>query len=164
MATIFELTKEQARLKDLVESGELTEEMAADTFEGMEFDLDNKINDYCRVINSMNADLTTIENEISRLSVLKSEKQNQIKNIKRTLMLGLNGIEKTKFDTGLFKGHLRKGPQSVVITNEGDIPAEYITVKVTEQPDKAALKAALKLGDKIKGCELATGESSLVIK
>lgn len=164
MSTIFELTGEQLKLKQAIESGELTEEMAADTFEGMEFELNEKINDYCRVINSMEADLTTIENEINRLSVLKSEKKNQIKRIKQTLLNGLSAIEMTKFDTGLFKGHTRKGSVSVNVLNESEIPAEYIEMIVQEKPDKNAIKAALKLGEKIPGVELKTGESSLVIK
>lgn len=164
MPSIFELTKQQTDLKALVESGELDQEMAADTFEGMDHELDEKINDYCRVLNSMAADLTTIENEIARLQTLKVEKQNQIKAIKKTLMFGLSGIEKSKFDTGLFKGYVRKGSQSVKVIDSNEIPSEYIEVKVTEQPDKTAIKNALKAGEKVKGAELVTGESSLIIK
>ncbi len=164
MPSIFQLTKQQADLKALVESGELDHEMAVDTFEGMDHELDEKINNYCRVLNSMVADLTTIENEIARLQTLKVEKQNQIKAIKKTLMFGLSGIEKSKFDTGLFKGHVRKGSQSVKVIDSNEIPSEYIEVKVTEQPDKTAIKNALKAGEKVKGAELVAGESSLIIK
>jgi len=164
MPSIFELTKEQAQLKALVESGEMTAGDASDTFEGMDHELNQKIDDYCRVINSMGADLTTIENELARLQTLKIEKSNQIKAIKKTLMFGLSGIEKTKFDTGLFKGHVRKGSQSVKVIDANEIPAEYIEVKVTEQPDKTAIKNALKAGDKVQGVELVTGDSSLIIK
>ena len=164
MSTIFELTGEQLKLKQAIENGDLSEEMAADTFEGMEFELNDKINDYCRVLNSMNAVLVTIENEIKRLQVLQSEKKNQIKRVKQTLVVGLSTIERTNFDTGLFKGHIRKGSQSVNILNEREIPAEFIETIVTEKPDKAAIKAAMKSGEKVKGCELKTGDSSIVIK
>lgn len=164
MSTIFELTGEQLKLKQAIENGDLTEEMAQDTFEGMEFELNDKINDYCRVLNSMNADQVTIENEIKRLQVLQTEKKNQIKRVKQTLIIGLSTIEKANFDTGLFKGHIRKGVQSVNILNERDIPADFIETIVTEKPDKNAIKNALKLGEKVAGCELKTGDSSIVIK
>jgi len=164
MPSIFELTKEQAELKAKVEQGVFSEEDTADTFEGMEHELNDKISDYCHVLNSMNADLTTIKNEIDRLKTLQGEKQNQTKRIKQTLIAGLSGIEKTSFDTGLFKGHIRKGSQSVNVLNAGEIPAEYIETKVTESPDKTAIRNALKAGEKVPGAELITGDSSIVIK
>ena len=164
MPSIFELTKEQAELKAKVEQGVFSEEDTADTFEGMQHELNDKISDYCHVLNSMNADLTTIKNEIDRLKTLQGEKQNQTKRIKQTLIAGLSGIEKTSFDTGLFKGHIRKGSQSVNVLNAGEIPAEYIETKVTESPDKTAIRNALKAGEKVPGAELITGDSSIVIK
>jgi hypothetical protein len=164
MPSIFELTKEQAELKQKVEDGLFSEDDVQDTFEGMEHELNEKISNYCHVINSMTAEQTTIENEISRLQVLLGEKKNQIKRVKQTLIAGLSGIEKTKFDTGLFKGHIRKGVQSVNIVNVSDIPEKFIEVKVQEVPDKTAIKSALKAGERIPGVELKTGDSSLVIK
>lgn len=164
MSTLFELTKDQAELKALVESGELTEEMAADTFEAMQMELDDKITAYCRVIQSFDNDLALIKAEIDRLTTLKGEKENQIKRVKKSLMLGLVNLEKNNFDTGLFKGHIRKGSVSVNILDPNKIPAEFIEVKVQEVPDKNAIKAALKDGAKIEGAELKQGESSLVIK
>lgn len=164
MSTLFELTGEQLKLKQAIESGELTEEMAADTFEGMELELNDKINDYCRVIQSMQNDELLIKTEIDRLQVLLGEKRNQIKRIKQSLLIGLGSIEMSKFDTGLFKGHTRKGPVSVNIINETEIPPEFIETIVTEKADKNAIKQALKLGENIPGAELKTGESSLIIK
>jgi cell division protein FtsX len=164
MPSIFELTKEQSQLKALIESGELSQEDAADTFEGMEHELDSKIDSYCHVLNHLDAQLTAIQNEKTRYAQLEAEKKNEIKRVKQTLLAGLSGIEKTKFDTGHFKGHIRKGSQSVKVIDANEIPAEYIEVKVTEQPDKTAIKNALKAGDKIQGVELVTGDSSLIIK
>jgi phage host-nuclease inhibitor protein Gam len=164
MPSIFELTKEQADLKSKVEQGFFSEEDIADTFEGMEHELNDKISSYCHVLNSMNADLTTIKNEIERLKTLQNEKQNQIKRVKQTLISGLGGIDKTNFDTGLFKGHIRKGSQSVNVINSEEIPAQYIETKIVESADKTAIKNALKAGDKIPGVELITGDSSLVVK
>lgn len=164
MTSIFKLTEQQQKLKSLVESGELSPEQAADTFEGMDHELNEKIDSYCHVLNSMNADLTTIENEIERLKVLQIQKKNEIKRVKQTLMFGMQNVEKNNFDTGLFKGYIRKGSQSVKINNSEDIPAEFVEIKVTEQPDKTAIKNALKAGGKVSGAELVIGESSLVIK
>ena len=147
-----------------VESGELSAEDAADTFEAMNGELDDKINDYCRVIQSMEADLETINNEISRLTRLKTEKQNQIKGVKSSLRFGLDSVEKTKFDTGIFKGYFRKGAESLNILNQDLIPSDYIFTEVNYKADKKAIKEAIKNGESVEGVEVTTGEPSLIIK
>lgn len=164
MPSIFELTKEQADLKSLIESGELSQEDAADTFEAMQLEFDDKVKAYCVVTRSMELELENLTSELDRLSKLKTQKQNEIKRIKQTLIAGLKNADITKFDVGTFKGHIRSGVQSVKILNADAIPAEYVEVKVTDVPDKTAIKNALKAGEKIEGVELVTGDSSLVIK
>ncbi len=164
MSSIFQLTTEQLSLKRLVESGELTEEMVADTLEGMDHELDQKIESYCHVINAMNADLLTIDNEITRLKTLQYEKKNQVTRVKRQLTDGLQRIGKTKFDTGLFKGHIRKGVESVKITDDSWLPSDFISEKITVSVDKNGLKKWIKEGNECQGVELVAGDSSLIIK
>jgi len=164
MTTMRELTKDQADLKALVEAGEICESIASDTFEGMQYEIDQKITNYCQVINSMESDLTVIQNEFARLKVLETQKKNQIKALKQHFMHGLIGLDQNSFDVGLFKGHIRKGSQSVKVSNADDIPAQFIETKVQQVPDKTAIKNALKAGEKVSGAELVTGESSLIIK
>lgn len=164
MPSIFELTKEQAELKAKVESGLFTEEDAADTFEMMNLEFDDKVKGYCVVIRSLELELENLTSEKNRITDLETQKKNQIKSVKQTLIAGLTNADKTKFDVTTFKGHVRKGSQSVNVLNADNIPAEYIETKVQQVPDKTAIKNALKAGEKVEGAELVTGESSLIIK
>ena len=164
MPSIFELTKEQAELKALVTSGEISQEDAQDTFEAMNMEFDDKVKSYCVVIRTLELELENLTSEKNRLTTLESQKKNEIKRVKQTLITGLSNAERSNFDVGTFKGHIRKGVQSVKILNADNIPAEYIETKVEQVPDKTAIKAALKAGEKLDGAELVTGESSLIIK
>lgn len=149
---------------NLVESGELTEEDAKDTFSGMESELNEKLNDYNSVLRSLGLDLELIDSEMARLSKLKSEKQNQINGVKARIINGLTNINKNKFDTGLFKGHIRKGVASVKVVNPEKIPAEFVETEVLEKANKTAIKKAMQDGQEIAGCELTIGKPSLITK
>ena len=61
MASIYELTSSQKQLMDMVESGDISEEDAFDTFEGMQGQLNDKINDYLFVRRDMMETITNID-------------------------------------------------------------------------------------------------------
>lgn len=44
--------------------------------------------------------------------------------------------------------------ESVEVDNEREIPAEYMRQKTTSEPDKLAIKAAIKAGEEVSGCRL----------
>jgi len=57
---------------------------------------------------------------------------------------------------------LSNSPQSVRITDENAIPDQFLRIK--KEPDKAAIKDALKSGDIVAGAELSNGGQSLTIR
>ena len=66
------------------------------------------------------------------------------------------GLQRLEGQTNTFV--LKKLPASVDITDETLIPVEYIRVKVSEEPDKVAIKAAIKEHgeDAVPGARLLT--------
>lgn len=165
MSSIFELTSQQAELEKLVENGDLSAEDTADTFEGMTGQLNDKINDYCKVRNKMIRESEMIQAEIDRLTELKTRKNNQVKNLTNSLRSGLENIGQTKFDTGMFTGYFRKGLTSLNVLDATKIPDQYITTSVSEKVDKTQLKKDIESGAlKCDGAEIVTGDYSLIIK
>lgn len=151
----------------LVESGEISQEDAADTFEGMQAELNDKINDYLLVRRDMLDTISNIDSEINRLTKLKKTKVNQVKALTERLRNNLEGVNKTKFDTGIFKGHFRKGSVSIRVNDSSLIPDEYIETEITEKVKANDLKKAIESGEveiSSNAAELVTGESSLIIK
>ena len=56
-----------------------------------------------------------------------------------------------------FSAKIAKKPASVVILDSARLPGEYVTVKMTESPDKIALKKAIEAGAIIDGVSLQQG-------
>lgn len=67
------------------------------------------------------------------------------------------GIKEIKAADGTFAAKFAKNPPSVEIFDESQIPAELMRVKT--EPDKAAIKAAIKAGQNVPGAKLAESES-----
>ena len=167
MASIYELTSAQKELMNMVESGDISSEDAADTFEGMQGELNDKINDYLYVRRDMLDAVSNIDAEIERLKTLKTTKKNQIKSLTKRLQNNLEGINKNSFDTGLFKGHFRKGGKSLKVHKPEQVPDEFVETSITENVDATALKKAIESGEITLSsdvAEIVTGESSLIIK
>lgn len=167
MASIYELTSKQRELIDLVESGDISSDDAADTFEGMQGELNDKINDYLFVRRDMLDTISNIESEVDRLNELKKVKINQVKALTDRLKNNLDGINQAKFDTGLFKGCFRKGGKSIKIHKADMIPDKFVKTSVTEKVDAAQLKKAIESGEVTLSSDIAEiviGESSLIIK
>jgi len=57
---------------------------------------------------------------------------------------------------------LRKGTESVAITNEKEIPSQLCRITVT--PDKAEIKKQLQAGVQIDGAELITGPQTISVR
>lgn len=162
MTTLFELTKEQQQVLSLVENGDLSQEEVTDTLEALQMEIEDKVTAYCHVNRKLSSELEMLVNEEKRIKELKTQKQNEVSRLKQQLKLAMQNAGMAKIDVGLFKVSTRKGVDSVNVIDQDKLPSQFI--KTTVAPDKTAIKAALKAGEKLDGAELVTGESSLIIK
>ena len=113
------------------------------------------------------ADLDAIKAEIEKLTARAKIKENRIERVKKYLAddLAAEITEKNKnphFETSRVSLSLRSS-DSVKITDESVIPADYMRVKTTSEPDKTAIKKAIKAGGTVNGAVLVT-KNNLQIK
>lgn len=59
---------------------------------------------------------------------------------------------------------IRKGADVLVIEDEGQLPSQLMTVKTTRTPDKMAIKAQLKAGEKVPGAKLEKGADVISVR
>ena len=111
----------------------------------------------------MKQSLNVINCEIERIEKLKKQKENEIKNLKSWMMIGLDAAKVKKIDLDIFKISTRAGSKSVKIIDKDKIPDAYVETKVTFMPNKFAIRKALEAEIKLDGVELVTGERSLTI-
>ena len=161
MSSIYELTAEYLSLMEMAEDPDIDEQAFMDTLEGIEGALEDKADNYAKVIRNLEADAAACDAEAKRLRAKKQTIENNVKRMKGALQYAMQTTGKVKFKTPLFSFGIRKNPASVVIdtANVRDFPDEYI---IESEPilDKKALKDALKAGEDLSGlCHLEQSES-----
>jgi hypothetical protein len=161
---LYKISDDYKGLQELVEKGEVTPDMVADSLDGVHAMFDEKAKAVVTIANDFKRNVEVIDSEIARLNDLKKSMISQQNSLKEYLRLNMErtGIKKIQCD--LFTITLRKGSQTAQINDESALPDEYVTVKTTVSPDKRSILSSLKNGEDIPGAELATGKTSILIK
>lgn len=115
--------------------------------------LQNKSVAYSFVIKEIDNECEIIDNEIKRLQAMKKARENASTRLKNNIKEAMDLFQIDEIKTPLIKINFRKS-ETVEVDDVNALPADYKVVKVTEQADRAAIKAALKDGIQIKGCRI----------
>lgn len=159
---IYQIKEQYMKLQALAESGEFDQEAIQEAIEMIDDTAEDKAESYGLVMKNLESNVLGLEAEIERLTNLKKSVQSNIDFMKNNLSELLIAAKKEKFKTEHFSFSFRKS-ESVNITSADEIPNDYIKVKVTESPDKTAIKKAIKAGEKVPGAEIVS-KKNLQIK
>ncbi len=158
-----ELTSRVARLAEQLDSddeetrsqaiGEL--EAALLQEEGHRQALDSKADSYCWVIEHLRGQAAYRQQQAKRLVELARGEESRADALEESLVLVLTRLQPaaTRFSFPHHELTSRKS-QAVEIDDEQALPPEWLALKTTSQPDKAAIKEALKAGHSIPGAQL----------
>jgi hypothetical protein len=154
--SIFNIEQNYNKLAEqLIDNdGELTSELS-EQLAITEEQLQNKSVAYSFVIKEMDADVDIIDSEIKRLQAAKKQREKASEYLKERIKHAMDLFQIEEIKTPLVKINFRKS-ESVEVNDVNQLPAAYKVVKVTEQADKAAIKAALKDGVEVTGCRIET--------
>lgn len=143
--SIYQLTEEYMDVLNMLYDSETDEQTILDTLEGIDGEIEEKADNYAKIIKTLLADAQTLKEEEDRLCVRRKGLENRVKRLKDTLQANLESIGKTKFKTALFTFSVATngGPQPLSITeNLDEIPGKYLV----PQPPKVntdAIRALL---------------------
>jgi hypothetical protein len=157
MSTLYELTEGYAMLLDMMDDVEADEQTILDTLESIEGEIEDKADGYAKVIADTTALVDSLKKEIDRLTARKRTAENNIDRLKKVLQQAMELTGKRKFKTDLFNFTIAKSAASLMIEDGAELPEAYIRIK--KEPDKTAIKEALKNGELIEGCSLVQKES-----
>ena len=163
--TIYEITSDYLQLMQMMEDPELDPKTLADTMEGIEGELEDKADNYARVMKNMEADLNGIKAEIDRLSTRKKTIENNIKRMKEALQFSMETTGKTKFKTELFSFGIRKNAPAVVMDEPyiENVPERFL--KYSDPTiNRSAIKEAIQNGEDLEGLAHLEQSKSLTIK
>ena len=163
-----ELTSRVARLAEQLDSddqatrsqaiGEL--EAALLQEEGHRQALDSKADSYCGVIEHLRAQAAYRQQQAKRLTELSRSDASRADALEDSLVLVLTRLQPkaTRFSFPNHELSSRKS-QAVEIDDEEALAPHWLVSKTTSQPDKAAIKEALKAGHSIPGANLISRRS-----
>lgn len=149
MSSLYELTADYEALLALAEDPDIDEDAFRDTLDGIAGAIEDKAENYAKVIRMLEGDAAACDAESKRLRGKKTTIENNIKRMKSALQYSMEVTGKRKFKTALFSFNIQKNPASVVIDEAyvENIPEKFLVYK---DPDvnKKALKDAINAGDK----------------
>lgn len=158
--TLYELTDDYMRLLELAEDPDVDPQAFSDTLEGIDGALEDKADNYAKVIRQMKSDADGIDGEIKRLQARKKAIEGNSERMKSNLEAAMMATGKTKFKTELFSFGIQKNPPSVKVDEEHPerIPIEYL---IPQDPkiDKRRIMDELKAGAELSWARLEQSES-----
>ena len=156
--SLYQITADQAELFNQIDEldGELTPELE----EALKINADNfqeKARGYIWMIKKLEADNSTINEEMNRLERIEKRNDKLIDRLKESMKMALEIFgESKKIDT--FTLSLRKS-KSVEIIDAELIPEAYRVVKTTETINKNEIKKAIERGVNVAGATIKENQN-----
>ena len=152
--TIYEIDDEIRRIFDEAtdpETGEVSED-AFEALEQLQMERDAKIENIGCWIKNLTADAEALKAEAKNMADRAKRAERKADSLKRYLTAALDG---EKFNSTRCAISWRRSVSVEIDEAEvPELPEQYIRTKTTIEPDKAAIKDALKAGEYIEGCRL----------
>lgn len=142
---LYELTEQYETLLDMLCDSEADEQVIKDTLEALDGEIEEKADNYAKIIKQMQSYAEMLKAEEERLFNRRRSLENRSQGLKAMLQENLEFIGKTKFKTALFSFSVavNGGKQPLTITeNLGDIPGKYL-IPQPPIPDKDAIRELL---------------------
>ena len=136
------------------ETGEIIDESETllKLFQEVESTLSEKLDNTMYIIKSLEAEQTALKAEADRLAKRAKARENKAKFLKELMYSALNASGQQKLKTEKFNFSIKRS-ESVSIANEDELGREWVRIK--REPNKTAIKKALKEGVEIEGCSIS---------
>lgn len=146
---LYEIKEQFLRLADT----DMDDITLQDTLEGLQGDLEDKVDNIACLVKSLNAEALAIKNEIENLAARATQKQSKADKLKSYVYATLKSLDIGKIETARNVLRIKKNPASVML-EEAFYIEEYMVEKVSYAPDKTKIKEDLNSGVIIKGARL----------
>ena len=158
MSSLYKISERLLQALEMAESDEYSDDVINNTLDAIEWELEEKADNYAKMITVINGEIETAKKEKERIKAVINTKDNIIKRLKYNLQNTMDITGKRKFKTDLHSFRIQNNPPSVEILNEKEIPGEYYTIP---EPiiKKVDILKALKSGVDVPGVELRQTES-----
>lgn len=162
MSNLYQLTNDYETVLNMLYDEDADEEMILDTLEAIEGEIEDKANNYAKIIKELEAKQNARKEEAKRLTESAKVFENRVKALKSNLFNSMKATGKTKFATDLFSFNIAKNGGKQTLTIDGEVPEEYTKAVIENDTDK--IRQALENGEKLTFAHLEPRGESLRIK
>ncbi len=166
MAKLFELTKDFLEAKEMLYDEEKDTETVLNILDCIDCMIEEKADGYAKILQYIYGDISTVDNEIKRLTKIKKMLENRSKDLKEHLKQCMEVTGKTKFQTALYSFSIQKNGSVNPLKIDADvkdIPQEYL-IPQPPKPDTNAIRKALEEGEVLPFAHLEERGISLRIR
>ena len=153
--TLYEIDQQIENAIELGFDPETGEILDASALEQLQMDFDEKVENTLLYIKNLLAEAEAIDAEQKALDARKKSRKRRAEYLTNYVQNVLDG---KKFISAKCETTYRK-VQSVVVDDFESIPEEYLRIKTVSEPDKTAIKDAIKSGAEIAGAHLEERQS-----
>lgn len=156
---LFELNE---KYHELEQRDDLDPETLKDTLDSINDSREVKLDNIANWIENNQADIDFLDKKIKQLQADKKSLVNRTKSLMEymTTAIDASGLKELKTENHILKP--RNYRASVYISNEKDIPSEFVKFKAVETIDKKAIYELLKNGETVRGAELKPNRKTVI--
>lgn len=160
MTALYQIANDFAKLSD----AGMEPELIADTLDGIEWELEAKVEQIIAVCKNEQAYADALKEESKNLSERAKATENRIASMKDYIARSLETAGKKSLKAGIHQVSVRAPSKSVEITDSSAIPPEFVEYDTLIKPDKLAIKHQIEAGIDVPGASIKLGKPSLIIK
>ena len=165
--TLYSLNIQMQTILEMAEDDELDPQLIADTLEGLEGEVEDKLDSYGIVMNELYMDIEKITVEIKRLTDAKRRISNNIDRMKEAVKASMDLMGKKKVQGNHFTWAIQKNGGKAPLIIDEDMPAislpeEYQLWDV--KPNKEVIRQDLEAGKELPYARLGERGESLRLK
>lgn len=154
---LYDLTGGYLDVYEQIANGE-DSQVYKDTLDSINDSIEDKADQYAKIIKMLEADNEAITKEIKRLQARKKSNTNGIENMKANLKFSMEQTGKLAFRTPTNSFGIQNNPPKVEITDEQRIPKKYF-IEQAPQLNKQILKQDMQDGQEIDGVQFVQTKS-----
>ena len=162
MSNLYQLTNNYETVLNMLYDEDADEQMILDTLEAIEGEIEDKADNYAKIIKELEVKQNARKEEAKRLTESAKVFENRVKALKSNLFNSMKATGKTKFATDLFSFIIAKNGGKQTLTIDGEVPEEYTKAVIENDTDK--IRQALENGEKLTFAHLEPRGESLRIK
>lgn len=161
--TLYAIASEYRQAADTLAELDLDDQTIADTLESISGDLTTKSQNVAFVIKNLESAAEQISVAVEAMNARAEALEKRAERVREYLLQNMLMAGVQKIECPYFKLAVRENPPKVVVDDEAQIPAPYMTDPAPpppppSKPDKKLIAQALKDGNDVPGCRLERGK------